>query len=205
VIVAQFGVVMMAWYGAFSVLGPVVARDHLGGPAAWGAITAADALGLIAGGAAALRFTPRRPMLFVVLTGGAIAISPLSLALVLPLPVVCVASFGLGVFVEMMMVQWTVAMTRNIPPDKLARVSSYDVLGSVMAMPVGALIAGPLGSAIGTSRAQYGAAALIVIASALALIPRDVRTKRYDEAPAPPAPEEARAAEALEDVVLRAS
>jgi MFS family permease len=205
VIVAQFGVVMMAWYGAFSVLGPVVAREHLGGPAAWGAITAADALGLIAGGAAALRFTPRRPMLFVVLTGGAIAISPLSLAMVLPLPAVCVASFGLGVFVELMMVQWTVAMTRNIPPDMLARVSSYDVLGSVMAMPVGALIAGPLGSAIGTSRAQYGAAALIVIASALALIPRDIRTKRYVEAPAPPAPEEAQAAEELEAAVLRAS
>jgi MFS family permease len=34
VIVAQFCVVMMAWYGAFSVLGPVVAREHLGGPAA---------------------------------------------------------------------------------------------------------------------------------------------------------------------------
>ena len=205
VIVAQFGVVLAAWYGAFSVLGPVVAREHLGGPAAWGAITAADALGLIAGGAAALRFTPRRPMLFVVLTGGAIAISPLSLAMVLPLPAVCAASFGLGVFVELMMVQWTVAMTRNIPPDKLARVSSYDVLGSVMAMPVGALIAGPVGSAIGISRAQYGAAALIVIASALALIPRDVRTKRYVEAPALPAPEEVRAAEALEDVALRAS
>jgi len=205
VIVAQFGVVMMAWYGAFSVLGPVVAREHLGGPAAWGAITAADALGLIAGGAAALRFTPRRPMLFVVLTGGAIAISPLSLAMVLPLPAVCVASFGLGVFVEMMMVQWTVAMTRNIPPEKLARVSSYDVLGSVMAMPIGALIAGPVGSAIGTSRAQYAAAAMIVIASALALIPRDVRTKRYVEAPAPPAPEEAQAAEELEAAVLRAS
>src|SRR6266704_2913293 len=43
VIVAQFCVVMMAWYGAFSVLGPVVAQEHLGGPAAWGAITAADA------------------------------------------------------------------------------------------------------------------------------------------------------------------
>jgi MFS family permease len=203
VIVAQFGVVMMAWYGAFSVLGPVVAREHLGGAAAWGAITAADALGLIAGGMAALRFTPRRPMLFVVVTGGAIAISPLSLAMVLPLPAVCAASFGLGVFVEMMMVQWTVAMTRNIPPDKLARVSSYDVLGSVIVMPIGALIAGPLGTAIGTSRAQYGAAALIVIASALALIPRDIRTMRYSEAQAPPAPEEV--TQALESVPLRAS
>ena len=72
-----------------------------------------------------------------------------------------------------------------------------------MAMPVGALIAGPAGSAIGTSRAQYAAAAMIVIASALALIPRDIRTKRNEEAPAPPAPEEV--AEALEVTTLRAS
>jgi len=186
VIVAQFCVVLMAWYGAFSVLGPVVAQEHLGGPAAWGAITAADAFGLIAGGLAALRFTPRRPMLFVVLTGGAIAISPLSLAMVLPLAAVCVASFGLGVFIEMMMVQWTVVMARNIPPARLARVSSYDVLGSVMAMPAGALIAGPLGAAIGTSRAQYAAAAAIVVASALALIPREIRTIRTSAAPVPP-------------------
>jgi hypothetical protein len=85
----------------------------------------------------------------------------------------------------------------------LARVSSYDVLGSVIVMPIGALIAGPLGTAIGTSRAQYGAAALIVIASALALIPRDIRTMRYREAQAPPTPEEV--TEALEAVPLRAS
>jgi predicted MFS family arabinose efflux permease len=186
VIVAQFCVVLMAWYGAFSVLGPVVAQEHLGGPAAWGAITAADAFGLIAGGLAALRFTPRRPMLFVVLSGGAMAITPLALAMVLPLAAVCLASFGLGVFVEMMMVQWTVGMARNIPPAKLARVSSYDILGSVMAMPAGALIAGPLGAAIGISRTQYAAAAAIVLASALALIPRDIWTIRTGAAPAPP-------------------
>ena len=193
VIVGQFCVVMMAWYGAFAVLGPVVAREHLGGPAAWGAITAADAFGLIAGGLLSLRFTPRRPMLFVVLTGGAVRYRPLSLAMVLPLPAVCVASFSLGVFIEMMMVQWTVTMARNIPPDKLARVSSYDVLGTVMAMPVGALIAGPLGAAIGISSAQYAAAAVIVVASALALIPRDIRTMSSADAATPPAAEAAEA------------
>jgi len=178
VIVAQFGVVLMAWYGAFQILGPVVAKAHLGGPAAWGAVTAADAVGLIAGGLVSLRFTPRRPMLFVVVIGAAIAISPLSLAMLWPLPLICLASFGLGITIEIMMVQWTVALARNIPPEKLARVSSYDVLGSVMAMPVGALIAGPLAAAIGVSATQYGAAALIVVASALALIPREVRTIR---------------------------
>jgi predicted MFS family arabinose efflux permease len=174
----QFGVVMMAWYGAFQILGPVVARAHLGGPAAWGAITAADAVGLITGGLVSLRFTPRRPMLFVVIIGAAIAVAPLSLAMLWPLPLVCLASFGLGTTIEIMMVQWTVAMARNIPPHKLARVSSYDLLGSVMAMPIGALIAGPLAAAIGVSATQYGGVALIILASALALIPRDVRRMR---------------------------
>lgn len=117
-------------------------------------------------------------MLFVVLSGAAIAISPLSLAMLWPLPLVCCAAFGLGLAIEIMMVQWTVALARNIPPGKLARVSSYDALGSVMAMPVGALIAGPLAAAVGVPRAQYGAAALIVVVSLLALIPRDVRRMR---------------------------
>jgi MFS family permease len=199
VIVAQFCVVMMSWYGAFQVLGPVVAREHLGGPAAWGAITAADSFGLIAGGLVSLRFTPRRPTRFVVLIGGAVAISPLSLAMVLPLPAVCAASFSLGVFIEMMMVQWTVTMARNIPPDKLARVSAYDVLGSVMAMPAGALIAGPLAAAIGTSAAQYAAAVAIVVASALALIPRDVRAIRSD---GPARPESAALGYALAEAAV---
>jgi predicted MFS family arabinose efflux permease len=186
VIVVQFCLVMMAWCAAFQVLGPVVAKAHLGGPAAWGAITAADSFGLIAGGLVSLRFTPPRPMLFVVLTGAAIAISPLSLALVLPLAVVCLASFCLGVLVEMMMVQWTVALARAISPDKLARVSSYDALGSMMAMPAGALIAGPIATAIGVPAAQFGAAAVIIVVSALCLIPRDIRTMRSDSLAASP-------------------
>ena len=80
-------------------------------------------------------------------------------------------------------------LSRNIPPGKLARVSSYDILGSVMAMPAGALIAGPLGTAIGISSAQYAAAAAIIMASALALIPRDIRTMRSDGPGLPPVPE----------------
>jgi MFS family permease len=177
----QYGVVLAAWYGAFDVLGPVVAKHHLGGPVAWGVIMAADAVGLIIGGVIAMRFTPRRPIRFVVLIGGACAISPLSLAALWPLPAICAAALALGIMLEIMMVQWTVTMARNIPPDLLARVSAYDVLGAVGAMPVGALAAGPIAAAIGVSATQYGAAALIVIASALALIPREARTMRSPE------------------------
>jgi MFS family permease len=187
VVIAQFTVVLMAWYGGFSVLGPVVARAHLGGPAAWGTITGAESLGLIVGGLLALRFRPRRPMLFIVLSGGSIAATPLALGMLWPVPLICAAAFVLGVGLEIMMVQWTVALATNIPQDKLARVSSYDLLGSVMAMPIGALVAGPIAAWVGVPAAEYGAAALILIASALALLPKDIRTLRAEHlfGPAP--------------------
>ncbi len=178
VLVAQYAVVMAAWYGGFQVLGPVVARHYLGGAAAWGAITAADAVGLIVGGLVSLRFSPRRPMRFVALIGAALAVLPLSLAMRWPLPMVCLASVALGISMEITMVQWTLALARNIPAAMLARVSSYDIIGSVMAMPIGALAAGPLAAAIGVFRTEYLAVALILAASALALIPRDVRRRR---------------------------
>jgi predicted MFS family arabinose efflux permease len=181
----QYSVVLAAWYGSFDVLGPVVARRHLGGPAAWGLISAADAVGLIVGGLIALRFTVRRPILFVVLIGAACAISPLSFAALWPLPAICAAAVALGVALEVMMVQWTVTMARRIPPDLLARVSAYDVLGSVGAMPLGALAAGPIAAAAGVSVTQYGAAALIIAASALALLPPEVRALTADRAPGP--------------------
>jgi predicted MFS family arabinose efflux permease len=176
--VIQYCLVMMAWNAGFLVLGPVVARQHLGGPAAWGAITACEGVGLVLGGIVSLRYTPRRPMLLVVSTGGVLALCPVCLGLVLPLPVICFVTFGLGALTEVMMVQWTVAMTTRIPSDKLARVSSYDALGSMAAMPAGALVAGPLSAAIGVSSTQFAAAALMVVASSLTLIPRDIWTIR---------------------------
>jgi predicted MFS family arabinose efflux permease len=176
--VIQYCLTMMAWNAGFQVLGPVVARQHLGGPAAWGAITACEGVGLILGGILSLRYTPRRPMLLVVGTGGALGLSPLALGLSLPLVAVCVVAFGLGALVEVMMVQWTVAMTTRIPSDKIARVSSYDTLGSVCAMPIGALVAGPLSAAIGVPSTEFAAAALMAVVSALTFIPRDIRTLR---------------------------
>jgi hypothetical protein len=69
-------------------------------------------------------------------------------------------------------------MTTRIPSDKIARVSSYDTLGSVCAMPVGALVAGPLSAAIGVPSTEFAAATLMVVVSALTFIPRDIRTIR---------------------------
>jgi len=81
-------------------------------------------------------------------------------------------------------------VARNVPANLLARVSAYDIIGSVGAMPLGALLAGPIAAAIGVSATQYGAAALIVIASALTLLAPEVRHMRAaPDAEAQPATE----------------
>jgi predicted MFS family arabinose efflux permease len=182
VIVAQYCVVMMAWFGGFEVLGPVVAKAELGGAAAWGAIMAAQSVGLVAGGLLSLWRAPRRPMLAVAGIGVVLALSPLALAMVWPLALVCLVAFVVGTATEYMMVVWTVAMARNIRPDALARVSGYDGLGSMMATPVGALIAGPAATHYGVRQVQYVSAALIAAVSMVAALPRDVRTRRQPAA-----------------------
>jgi hypothetical protein len=55
------------------------------------------------------------------------------------------------------------------------------VLGSVMAMPAGALAAGPIAAAIGVFPAEYGAAAITIAACLLALAPREIRSPREPE------------------------
>lgn len=57
--------VVMVQEAPIQVLGPVIARAHFGGAAAWAGMSAAFGAGTIIGGAAALRISPKRPLLFV--------------------------------------------------------------------------------------------------------------------------------------------
>ena len=65
-------------------------------------------------------------------------------------------------------------------------------------MPVGALVVGPLAASIGVSFTEYGAAVLILVASLLALAPREVRSLQvrssHPRRGARPGPGEARQA-----------
>ncbi|MGH3001425.1 MAG: MFS transporter, partial [Gaiellaceae bacterium] len=59
-IVLQFAIVNAVETGAVDVLGPSVAKRHLGGAGAWGGVLAATSLGLVLTGVVMLRWRPRR-------------------------------------------------------------------------------------------------------------------------------------------------
>ena len=175
-IVLQFSFVNAATTGSRDVLGPAVAKAHLGGPASWGAVLAADAIGLVCGGLAMLRLRPRRILLTATFGIFLLPLTPLALAFPLSLPAVIGAAFLAGVGTEIFGVLWDTTVQQEIPGEKLSRVSSYDALGSFVLIPVGLSAVGAISALVGTRTTFFGAAALIVAATALVLLIRDVRT-----------------------------
>jgi hypothetical protein len=173
----------MALLAGQTVLGPVVAKEHLGGPSAWGAIVAAESAGLLLGGLVLLRYRPQR-ILFVgclTLIPGVPALA--ALALPAPLAVILVTMLLAGCGLEMFNVLWTVAIQQRIPRDRLSRVSAYDALGSFVFIPIGLTLAGPLADAIGVAETIWAAAAVEVAVIVFMLAFSDVRTLRRTDAP----------------------
>jgi MFS family permease len=155
--------------GMYFVLGPLVARQHLGGAQAWGLILTGGAVGGLLGGLLGYRLRPSRPVAaaFAVWPLGSVA----ALALIPPLPLAAliVASAGLSASVICGNVFWETAMQQEVAPERLARVGSIDILLSVCLMPAGQALAGPLSEALGTRVALLLAFALLSVPSLLVL------------------------------------
>jgi len=190
VIVAQFGVVNAAFAAGFLLLGPVVAEHRFGGAAAWGYILAAQSAGYVLGGLLALRWHPARPLYVATLAVFAMAAPMAALAGGSPIWAVVIAAVVAGLCLEQFGVQWETALQHHVPLDRLSRVSSYDALGSVVFIPVGYALGGVIAGFVGISATIWGSAALVVAATGLALLSRDIRWLPRN-APTPQAPEPA--------------
>jgi MFS family permease len=188
VVTLQYSLVMMVFQAVWSVLGPVVANDRLGGARGWSLVLAAESVGMLVGVVLAIRARPRRPIRLVVILTFPLTIVPLALGLGAPLLVAVVASFASGVALDVLIVIWDTTMQREIPKEALSRVSSYDALGSLMLGPVGLVLAGPAVDLIGSSRALLISAAVTALASAGALCSPGVRNLTWTP-PAEPTPD----------------
>jgi MFS family permease len=175
-IVAMAGIGNMVWVASSSVLGPLVAKRELGGAAGWGLVVAFTSSGLVVGGLVSLRWRPKRLLLY-----GSLGLAGLPLllgALAVPGPLAVVAAFAAvaGFGIELFGVYWVTALQQHISDEVLARVSSYDALGSFVLIPIGLTIVGPAADAFGVSTTLWIAAAVSAATTLLTLASRDVRT-----------------------------
>ncbi|MFJ2583366.1 MFS transporter [Streptomyces sp. NBC_00376] len=157
------------WNGAAAVLmtvGPALFVRELGGKGVWVALLQTGAVGLLLGSLLAGRARPRRPILVANL-GLATYALPLGLLaahapVALSIAAYGVAQAGLGFLGPV----WETSVQSAVPAHALARVTSYDWLLSLGAMPLGYALA-PLAASAWGAEVPLAVAAVAVGAACL--------------------------------------
>jgi MFS family permease len=155
--------VVNALFASFLVLGPVVAKQSLGGAPAWGAILAAEGAGAVLGGVIMLRVHPRRPLLIATLSSLVFPLPLFFIATRSPTALIAMFGFLAGGFITVFSVQWTTTLQREVPANVLSRVSAYDWFGSLVFLPIGMALVGPLASRIGITTTLVGSGVLMML------------------------------------------
>ena len=168
VVVLAFGFINVIQVGALTTLGPVVAIDALG-KAPWGWALSADAAGLLVMTIVMMRWRPRYPVRV-----GMLAVCPAVLPMVVlgvdpAIVPLIVTMFIAGAGTEIFSIGWMTAYHEHVPNELLSRVSSYDALGSFIAIPLGQLAYGPL-AAVFDARDVLVVSAVVYVAIALATL-----------------------------------
>jgi MFS family permease len=184
----QFALFNLVTWGPYLVLGPVLARQYLGGARAWGAILACYGGGAILGGLLALGRRPRRPLLVSTLTTFGFALPPLALALHLPLPAVAASALIAGLGTAFGGAFEATVNQRLIPAEALSRVGAFNMVGAYAFGPVAFAAAGPVAAALGARAVlAFGAAWSATLTLAVLTVPA-IRHQPWPTHPQPPPP-----------------
>jgi MFS family permease len=171
VTVAVFALALLLSFGPWTTLGPTIAEEEYGSTGVFGLLTAVMGAGTVIGAVLGFRWRPQHPMraglLWCVLWPAVTVAFALAAPLAVLIPLFAVAGVGLALFG----IWWETALAERVPPHALSRVSSYDWMGSLALLPIGYLVAGPLGDAVGAEPvlAVGSALATLVLAGGLAV------------------------------------
>jgi MFS family permease len=183
-IVVAFGVVNAIHAGAWFTLAPAVAKRTIGIDG-WGYVLSAEALGLLAMTLVFLKVRLKFPLRAGMLATSLFAIPVLIMGVDPHLLPLIAAAFFAGCGFETFSIGWNVAVQEHIDERVLSRVSSYDALGSFVAIPLGQLTFGPLGAAFGSRPVLIAAAAVYAVVALGTLGSRSVRNLQRVELPNP--------------------
>lgn len=112
----QFALFNLFTWAPYLLLGPLLARQYLGGAGAWGIISAAYAAGSVLTGLALVGRRPRRPLVVAVAGTFGYALPCLMLALRQPAYAVGLAALAAGAGSTVFGTYWTTAMQQQVRP-----------------------------------------------------------------------------------------
>jgi MFS family permease len=174
-VVLSFSFVVAMERAVYSVLGPLVADEQLGGPKPWSVILATWAIGSVVGVLFAGKVRPRFPIRVAIILQFPVFLWFFSLANTTNIAVIALFSFFVGIAFDFFYVLWVTTLQQHIPKESLSKVMSYDAFGSLALAPIGIAIAGPIAEALGTRSILNVFAFLFLFCMAAPLLSREVR------------------------------
>lgn len=187
----QFALSNLITRAPFLLLGPVLARDYLGGARAWGLVMAASGAGAVLGGLAALGRRPRRPLTVATLATFGFGLPSFLLALHAPVATVAAGALAAGVGSALFSTFWTTTLQQQVPADRVSRASSFATFGAFGPGTAGLALAGPVAALAGPAPVLGIGAAWAVLSTATVLALPAVRAITWTErAPAASAPQD---------------
>jgi hypothetical protein len=161
------------------VLGPVTAKAVYGGARAWSLVVAAQSLGVVAGGFAAARLRPGRPLAAAVAATAVMASPFFALAVGAPLAVTVAAAFAGGGALAVFGVYWQTTLQRETEDTVLSRIVSFDTFASFALVPVVLVAVGPLSVLAGRGAILAVAGGSVLISVLVTLLVPAVRSVQW--------------------------
>jgi MFS family permease len=195
--IVDFAAFQMIYLATIMVLGPLVAKESLGGAGAWALILVAFSFGTLLGNVWSMRLRPRRPLVFawaiILLCGPSLVL----LAFAAPAWAIALTEMASGLSIGVAGTLWETTVQRNVPPEALSRVAAYDWMGSTALRPLGLAIVGPIAEAVGVKETLLAAFVLTMASSLTLLLIPDMWRISDTSGPARPAvvPDDATGAE----------
>ena len=189
----QFALFNLITWAPYLLLGPILARQYLGGARSWGIIMSAYAAGSVLAGLAASGRRPGRPMVVAVIASFGYAAPCLALAVHAPLPAVAAGAAVAGAGTTVFGVYEVTIMQHTVPRQMLSRTTAFQLTGAYALGSVGFAVIGPIAGIVGAGTLLGIAAGYAVLSSTAVLCVPAIRAVRWPGAssdpPEPPLPD----------------
>ena len=174
-IVAASTILFAGERSVYSIIGPLVAKNELGGARPWSFILATWSIGSVLGVLIAGKFKPKYPIRFALMMQFPSVVWMLALGNTTSIWFIAICAFSLGIAMDLFYVLWVTTIQQHVAKESLSKVLAYDAWGSMAMAPLVMGIAGPIAEKLGTQATLNSLAIIFTITLLLPFLVKEVR------------------------------
>lgn len=174
-IVAASTIIFAGERSVYSIIGPIVAKENLGGAKPWSVILTFWGLGSVIGVLLAGKVRPKYPIRFALIAQFPTILWTLALGNTNSIFFIALCGFALGMAMDLFYVLWITTIQQHVAKDSLSKVLAYDAWGSTAMAPLMMGIAGPLTEMFGATITLNWLALILTFALIAPFFVKEVR------------------------------